>query len=262
MSDSPERPLTEEEIGELAALADGSLPATRHAAVEARVAASPRLRALLAEQRRAVAAIRGRNEFAPPSLRAAVAVERERRRPWSRPRRFGLAAGLAAAAALLAFALVLALPASETGAPSIAQAAQLAGRPSEKPAPGPYPGHPTLLDLEVDEVAYPSWHKRFGWRAVGSRSDEIGGRETRTLFYERGGRRIGYTIVSGAPLSSPGSAARSVRGGVELRSLTLDGRTVVTWERRDHTCVLAGVGVSPEAMLSLGSWQNGGSIPY
>jgi anti-sigma factor RsiW len=262
MPDSPERPLAEEEIAELVALADGSLPADRRPAVEARVAASPRLQALLAEQRQAVAAIRARDEAAPPSLRAALAAEHARRRPRFPPHRVRLAAALATAALLLAFALVLALPESETAAPTVAQAARLAGRASESSAPRAYPGHPSLLDLEVEEVPYPSWQRRFGWRAVGSRSDRVGGRDARTLFYERDGRRIGYTIVSGAPIPPPNVAARSVRRGIELRSLTLEGRTVVTWERRRHTCVLAGLGVSREELLSLGAWRNGGAIPY
>ena len=44
-------------VGELTALADGRLPPSRRAAVEAAVAASPALAALLAEQRRALAII-------------------------------------------------------------------------------------------------------------------------------------------------------------------------------------------------------------
>ena len=49
--------LTAQEMEELSALADGTLPAEQRAAVEARVAASPELRRLLARQRRAVEAV-------------------------------------------------------------------------------------------------------------------------------------------------------------------------------------------------------------
>jgi hypothetical protein len=259
MAESPDREPTERE---LAALADGSLPPARRAAVEARVAASPRLQALLAEQQRAVIAIRANTARAPDSLRAAVAEERARRRPRARARRLGLAAGLTAATVALTLAVILALPGSEAGAPTVAQAARLASRPPERPAPGLYLRHPALLDLELEEVAYPNWRERFGWRAVGTRSDIVEGRKTVTLFYERRGRSIGYTILSGDPISLPAPSRRSVRDGTELRSFTIDGREVVTWLRQRHTCVLSGVGVSRETLLRLGAWQGGGSIPY
>src|SRR3989442_1731860 len=72
MPDLPNRSPSEQELRELAALADGSLRPERRPAVEARVAASPRLQAMLAEQRQAVSAIRARDETAPPSLRARI----------------------------------------------------------------------------------------------------------------------------------------------------------------------------------------------
>jgi anti-sigma factor RsiW len=62
--------LNENELAELCALADGTLPAERRAAVEARVAASPELQALLDRQRSALAATRSlASEPAPESLR-------------------------------------------------------------------------------------------------------------------------------------------------------------------------------------------------
>lgn len=167
-----------------------------------------------------------------------------------------------AAAAVLVVALAVVLPGPGTGAPTVAQAARLATRAPERPAPGSYPKHRALLDLEVDEVPYPNWDVGLGWRAVGSRDDRIEGRGAQTLFYERGGRRLAYTIVSGASLASPAGARRWVRDETELRSFRLEGRTVVTWERRHHTCVLSGSGVSREALLRLGAWKHGGAIPY
>jgi hypothetical protein len=261
MSDSPHRPPTEQELRELAALADGSLAPERRAAVEARVAASPRLQALLAEQRQAVRAFRERRETAPESLRAAVAAER-RRRAQPGARRLRVGAGLTAAAVALGVALVLVLPGSETGAPTVAEASQLAAKAPQRPPPGLYPEHPALLDLEVAEVAYPNWEKRFGWRATGARTDRVDGRDTRTLFYERGGRRLAYTIVSGRPISPPAGSRGYLRDGTKLHGFRIDGRTVVTWERRHHTCVLSGTGVSREALLRLGAWKRGGAIPY
>jgi anti-sigma factor RsiW len=91
---------------ELAALADGSLAPARQEELEARVAASPELRARLAEQQHAVALARTAVEGveAPPALRARLDAQRVAR---SRvPRRLVLvAAGGAAAIGAVAIGL-------------------------------------------------------------------------------------------------------------------------------------------------------------
>src|SRR5512133_4387101 len=80
-----------EELAELAALADGSLPPERRAALEARVAASSELADRLAEQERAVTLTRtaAAEVEAPASLRARIDAERKVRSA-PRPRRFVL----------------------------------------------------------------------------------------------------------------------------------------------------------------------------
>ena len=57
---------------ELAALADGSLPAERRAQLRARIDASPELAAALSEQERAVTMLRALDEPAPAALHARV----------------------------------------------------------------------------------------------------------------------------------------------------------------------------------------------
>src|SRR5262245_65851530 len=72
-----------EEPAELAALADGSLPPERRAALEARTAASSGLADRLAEQERALALVRGAGDGveAPAGLRTRVeAQQRSSRR--------------------------------------------------------------------------------------------------------------------------------------------------------------------------------------
>jgi Anti-sigma-K factor rskA, C-terminal len=95
----------QDELSELAALADGSLAPDRRAALEARVAESPELAALLAEQERAVALTRSAVEGveAPAGLRRRIEAERSGRRAWGPGR---LVAIGAPAAALVAAAIV------------------------------------------------------------------------------------------------------------------------------------------------------------
>jgi hypothetical protein len=63
----------EPELVELAALADGSLMGWQRERLERRVAASPKLRTMLEQQRRAVDSIRGLDLRATPELRARFA---------------------------------------------------------------------------------------------------------------------------------------------------------------------------------------------
>lgn len=72
----------ERDLAELAALADGSLDPKRRATAAARVARSPDLAALLAEQERALALTRRAAAAveAPRALRARIAAERRRSR--------------------------------------------------------------------------------------------------------------------------------------------------------------------------------------
>ncbi len=247
---------------ELAALADGSLPARRRPALEAELERSPVLRARLDEQRRAIGVTRDAalSVSAPLRLRSGLAARRPARSVRALGRSRGLVAGLAAAAAVAVVAVVLALPGHVPGGPTVADAAALAIRPPTGPGPRVQPGRPTLLAREVDGVPYPNWANRFGWRAVGVRVDTIGGRRATTVFYRKDGRRLGYTIVAGKALHVPAGARRVVSGDTEIRLLRLGGRPVATWERRGHTCVLSGVG--PTKLAKLAGWKGNGTVPF
>ena len=108
--------LDDRELADLSALADGSLDPARRPQVEARIAASPELRALLAREQRAVEAVRevGATVAAPTALRARIAAERPSRRAAAgRRARYGVA--LAGALAALALSLVLVLPGGTPG---------------------------------------------------------------------------------------------------------------------------------------------------
>ncbi len=236
--------LSERDIAELAALADGTLPAERRAAVEARVAASPQLQELLDRQRRAVAATASlESEPVPDSLRTAFDMRRptRRRASWLVPR-LGFAGGLAAAAVVVVVAL-----SGGPGGPTVADAARVATRPPTGPAPGPSDGSRTSLAADVEGVAFPNLRPAYGWRAVGVRHDKLDGRGATTVVYSKGRRRVGYAIVAGDGLSRPSRGRSTLRGGVRYQTLSLAGRPGVTWRRDGHTCVL--VGAAPDAEL-------------
>ena len=245
---------------DLSALADGSLPEERRAATEAKVAASPELAAIVADQREAVEAVRATLPLAPDRLRARVhamgAKSRPTHRRWLMP-----AGGLAAAAAAVAAALVLAIG-GNAAAPTVADAAALTVRPAVASAPAPEQSRP-LLEASVGGIAFPDWAAAFGWRAVGQRTDKLDGRHTVTVFYAKGSKRIGYTIVDGTALAWPDGARQTIRRGTDVRSIELSGRTVVTWRRDGHSCVMsAGKGVSRSELVTLAAWRDGGSLVY
>jgi anti-sigma factor RsiW len=241
---------------ELAALADGSLPDERRAAVEAEVAGSDELRSSLDEQRRAHLLVQAASAEvdAPAGLRARVEAQR---RPRVGRRPLALAAGFAVAATA-AVALLLTLP-SGAGGPDFAEAATLGERPATAAAPRPLAGEPALLDQKLEQVPFPNWAEEFGWRATGVRTDRIAGRDAVTVFYEKQGRRIAYTIVSGKALDVPSDAAPASRQGIDLHALSLDGRQVVTWERLGYTCILSG-DLDRPTLLKLAAWKGAGAV--
>jgi hypothetical protein len=247
------------DLAELSALADGTLDATRRAAVQARVAGSVELSELYERQRHAVDLVRRSlaEVRAPASLRARIDSEVARRRSVRLRSVYGGA--LVAGLAVVALMLVLVLPAGTPGAPSVSQAAAVALRGVALPAPGPDPGDPVgKLGRRVGQVYFPNWASTLGWRAVGQRVDHLNGRLAITVYYERRGRRIAYTVLAVPALRQP-SAVVSRLDGTELRTLRLGGRLVVTWRRADHTCVLSGAGVSPGELHRLAAWTPAGT---
>ena len=244
------------ELADLSALADGSLDPARRPQVEARIAASPELTALLAREQRAVAAVReaGASVAAPPALRARIAAERPSRGAAAR-RRAGYGAALAGALAALALALILVLPGGTPGAPSVSQAAGLAALGPVSGPPGPSSAVPYELATRVGALGFPDWSTTFGWHAAGQRTDHINGRVATTVYYDWHGHRIAYTIVASPALHAP-AAPRITIDSTELRTFTLGGRLVVTWRRDDHTCVLSGDGVTAAELQRLAAWQS------
>jgi anti-sigma factor RsiW len=270
MTDIPHEPgLSPEDEADLVALADGRLDPARRAEVEARVAAEPALAAALERQRVAVAAIaraveetsaplalRGRIERLEAESRRGGLLGRVRRRPAGRRLGWLIPGAVATAAAALLVALVLPLGGGLTVEDTLAAST----RPVELPV-RPDPENDKLLRDRVENVRFPNFAAKFGWRPVGLREDELDGREMRTVFYERGGKRIAYTIVAGDQLEWP-DVDPTVRDGVKLRPFDEEGREVVTWLRGGKTCVLSGDDVSTGTLLELAAWKGMGSIEF
>jgi hypothetical protein len=247
---------TPAELADLSALADGTLDPARRPQVEARIAASPELSALYERERRVVSALHQTRatERAPERLRAKIEAARPSRSVVAR-RRFAYAGGLAGALAAIALALVLVLPGGAPGAPSVSDAAALAARGPTQAPPAPEPFTPRgSLQQNVGEVYFPNWGSSLGWHAVGARTDTLSGHQAVTVYYQWRSKRIAYTIVSAPALVQP-AAHRTWRNGTELRTLTDNGRLVVTWRRAGDTCVLSGSGVTVGALQKLAAWK-------
>lgn len=209
-----------------------------------------------AERGRAMIQAAVEQTSAPLALRERIEAERSRAKPARRPWLLGGSfAGVAAAAAA---ALVLATGGGSAGL-SVAEAADLAQLGPAAPAPAVDATHPSLLKRSVGGVTYPSWQDEFPWHASGARVDKVEGRRAVTVFYENPSHtRIGYTIVDGKPLGEP--SGRGLRQGDEHYVVLKRGaRTVVTWRRGGHTCVLSGpASVPSERLLALASWSGTG----
>jgi hypothetical protein len=247
---------TADELAELSALADGTLDPARRSAVQERIAGSPELSALYARERRVVHALHQARatERAPAALRARIDASRPSR-AFAVRRRLAYAGAAAVALAVVVLALVIALPSGAPGGPSVSDAAALAARGATQPAPTPDPSMPNArLHEGVGDVYFPNWTSRFGWDAIGQRTDTLDGHTAVTVYYKWKDVTIAYTIVHAPPLPEP-TAKESEWSGTELRTLNVNGRLVVSWRRAGNTCVLSGTGIKADELEKLAAWK-------
>src|SRR5450432_2194883 len=154
---------------ELAALADGSLPAERRAQLRARIDASPELAAALGEQERVVTMLRALDEPAPAALHARVREMTDggaTSRPAPRWRSLFVPAATALAVAVAA--LVVLLGGGGSSAPTVPQTAHLALAAATLPAPAEDTAHRNLLRLRVGGISFPYYGRTSRWEATGA----------------------------------------------------------------------------------------------
>lgn len=255
------RPLSEIEEAQLAAFADGQLDEEERADLERRLASDADLARAYERQRAGIVTIAAAVDSvsAPLALRSRVeAMSRGEVKPRRRFRwpSWTPAAAIATAAAVAVLAVVLI-----GGAPSTSDVLAAATRPPTG-AVSLDLRQPALLHDRVGAVRFPNFEGKFGWEATGVRTDEVGGRTVRTVFYRREGQRIAYSIISGPALDWPGDATKKPTDGVDLRTFTSGDRTVVTWRRQGQTCVLSAVNVPLDELLTLASWKGKGAVTF
>jgi hypothetical protein len=196
--------------------------------------------------------------------------------PWARRRRRGLRALPLRLLALVSLGLVVAAAWSvyrqwEFRGATVAKVAAVAGGLPREPAPKPAEGMPGVLDRAVDGLSFPDF-KRFGWRPIGARSDDVAGRAAVTVYYARDGVQLRYTIIAGtgavdntklwsSEVVSAGRRTMSFVTGLPDRTLVFKraGRTVVL------TAPDTGTGANRKlrrTMLQLASYRAGGRLAY
>ena len=232
----------------LVLLVDGRLEPERVAELEARPDLAPRIALVRAgrDQVRSAAA----SVEAPFELRRRLDAlpARARRRRW---RPLAALAGVGAAAAV---ALVLV---TAGGAPTVRDVLDSAGA---SPAAALSPSGGPLLPVAVEGVRFPNYEEKFGWRAAGRREDEIDGRDVTTVFYERGGEQVRYSIVAGDALPEPDGEDIAAEG---TRLRRVGAGNAVTWRRLGHTCVMDGTpGVSVASVAELAGWKAKGEVAF
>lgn len=191
---------------------------------------------------------------APQALRERIEADRARAaRPARAPfwRRHGFAFGAVGAAGV---ALVVAVVALQSGGgdgePAYASIDAAAALAPTDPAPATLGGDPPVLDASVGPIEFPDWEEKFGWRAVGSREDEVSGRSVTTVAYRNeDGEELGYAIVDGDALATA-PAGRPVRHQGKTYHVAAEGpNTVITWTQQGHTCVIVAPAEVPRSTL-------------
>jgi len=155
---------------------------------------------------------------------------------------------LAAAAAAVVLALIFA---AGTAPPTAIRTARIALASASGPTPH-------ALVAAGTNITFPDWSAR-GWPTSGTRSDRLGGRTVTTEYYRAypASGAIGYSIVSGAPVSWGQSGRMVARAHGDYMLLDSGGAHIVAWVQNGHTCVIASRTAPDATLLELAVAQDG-----
>jgi hypothetical protein len=250
--------LTDIQMAELSALADGTLAADRRPAVEALLASSPEIREQFELERRLVERLHAARaaDRAPAALRERIEADRAR---GAARRRRGLAlsgrrwlsawpvAGVTGAVAAVVAAIVIL--AGGSGGPALSSVAALAQRAATVPS-APAPGNSAVLAAHVGSATFPARLTSAGLdlTATGERTDRVDDRLVVTVYYAGQGAHVAYSIVAQPTLSQP---AQWHSQGAPYALLTLVGRRSLVWQNNGHTCVISSTNLSAQTLRSL-----------
>lgn len=206
-----------------------------------------------ADELRIGALLRAVEAPAPAELKRRI-VERNagrRRQWWQGAPAIGLS--LAGAAAGACVALVLLLTSGSPVAPTVLRASLVALERPTAPAPA-------ALVASGTNIRFPDWSRR-GWPSTGMRTERIGGRSVTTEYFRTydGAARLGYAIVSGAPLQWGSRGPTRVVGGEAYGLISWGATRIVTWVQDGHTCILASRNTPSRALLALAIAQERGT---
>jgi len=149
---------------------------------------------------------------------------------------------------VIAIVLAVAFGVATHGSDDVARAvvaAQARGSQSGAPRVSPS-GAPAVTSAGV---AFPDLMARQGWSAVGRREDTVSDRTVTTLIYERAGRRIAYSVVSGPPLGAPPGSRAIVGRAPAVFGFDAGSRTAVMVARGGRSVIISGLDASPSALV-------------
>lgn len=155
---------------------------------------------------------------------------------------FGAIVIAAAVAAAAAFALTAGVPDSEVVA-HVAAAQDLG-------ATGPlHVSGQIVAGMRTPDLG------AYRWSPSGDRVDVVGTHTVATTFFQRGGRVIAASVVSGGPIREPGPVV-ATPDGVRVHRISLAGRTILSWRRGGRTVVMSSVAVPQPWLVALARGLN------
>ncbi len=150
------------------------------------------------------------------------------------------------AGAIVAVLILLSiLKSNGNSTPAVRQIVPLATLSPAGNAPvahGPQAQH--QLSAQIQGLYMPDLSAQ-GWRAYGTRADEVKGRRVTTVFYSQGGRRIAISCLQSPVILSNSAFSHQLNTG------RLGGRNVVAWNLQNHTCVVSGADSSTKQLQAL-----------